>query len=98
LASFVDSPALASVDPTSHQTLVFFGHEIVEWASHYGCCREHAIIGAIIDVTMFREAVEDKESARGLGGKLRVTRGSVGTNVIDRKGLRRSERSDRLVD
>lgn len=94
MATFVDSPALASLNPASHQTLVLGGHEIIKGASHYGRRGEHAVVGTIVDAAMDGEAVEDQESARGLGAKFRITRGSVRKNVVNGRGLSRPERGD----
>ena len=87
MTTLVHSPALACVDPASHKGFVLWGHKIVEWATHDGGCRKDTIIGAILDIAVHGKTIEDKQSARGLGGKMGITIGSVGEKVVDGKGL-----------
>lgn len=94
MATLVDPPSLAGLDPAPHKVLVPRGHEIIEWASHNCGGREHAIVRTILDVAMCRKAVQDEESATGLGGKFGVTGGTVGKKVVYGKRLGRSKRSD----
>jgi hypothetical protein len=91
LATLVHSPTLASVNIASHQGFVFWSYEIVEWAPHDGSGRKDTVVGAILDVAVYGEAIKDKKGARGLGGKMGITRGPVGKKIVYGRRLRRAE-------
>ena len=97
MATLVDRPTLASVNPASNEALVFASHEIVEWASHNGHGCEYKLVRAILDETVFGEAIQNEERAGRLGVKPGVARRSIGEKIVYANRLRGSERSDGLT-
>ena len=66
---------------------MFWSYEIVEWPAHDCGGRKDTIVGAIFNIAIDGEAIENQERARRLSGKAGITRGPVGKKIVYAKGL-----------